>query len=66
MNLNGNVIQNKSVDELFYSGTRFSALPKNIKGPSNRELLKNHAFHIMYVNKHRHKPGFFKARYKRQ
>ena len=45
-------------------GTRFSALPEDLEGPSNHELLKNYAFHIMYVNKHRHKPGFFKARYK--
>ena len=59
-----NVIQNKSVDELFYPGTRFSALPKDIEGPSNHKLLENHAFHIMYVNKHRHEPGFFEARYK--
>ena len=53
-----NFIQKGNINKILYPNQTFSALPDGLKGDDNSILIKDHVFHILYVNKHNMSSSF--------
>lgn len=57
-----NIIEEKSIDEVFFSGERFSSLPSGLRNQADNTLANESIFNLVMINLHQIQTGVLETR----